>query len=190
MEIFWHGNSSVTIKTKNATFGLNPKTIEGYDLVVFSHKQGKLKLGENQFVIDSPGEYEAKSIMVYSIYDQEKQSHGWQIKIEDLMMYFTDDLNFLPTKEQLDNLGTVDLAFFPAAINKEDEKKLQKQVETIDPRIIIPIANSEEVGAQVCLDLARALGLKCNELLKSYKIKSRQQLPEEEQLYIALEKTA
>ncbi|MFZ5391962.1 MAG: MBL fold metallo-hydrolase [Patescibacteria group bacterium] len=190
MEIFWHGNSSVTIKTKNATLGFNPKKNDDYDLLVFGTKQEKLKLKEYQFVIDSPGEYEAKSIMVYSVYNEEKQSRGWQVKIEDLTVYFTDNLDFLPTKEQLDNLGTVDLAFFPAVINKDDEKKLQKQVEAIDPRIIIPIAGSDEVEAQVCQDLARVLGLKCNEILKSYKIKSRQQLPEEEQLFVTLEKTA
>ena len=191
MEIFWHGNSAVTIKTKNVMVGINPKKIESYDLLIFSKEQdNKLKLKENQFMIDTPGEYEAKSIMVYSVYDEERQSHGWHIKIEDIKIYFTNDLDFLPTKEQLDNMGTVDLAFFPVAADKDDEKKLQSQVEAIDPRIIIPIALKDDVEASVCQDLARVVGLKCNVLLKSYKIKSRQQLPEEEQLYVALEKTA
>ncbi len=188
MEIFWQGNSAVIIKGKSAVLGINPKTTENCDLLIFDEPH-KIKSKENQFLIDSPGEYEAKSIMAYSIYNQEKQSHGWQIKIDDLTLYYTNKLDFIPTKEQIDNLGTIDVAFFPAPGNKEEEQKLQKQVETIDPRIIIPVASHDEVEAQVCQDLARVLGLKCNEILKSYKIKSRQQLPEEEQLYVALEKS-
>lgn len=189
MEIFWQGNSSVAVKAKNVNFGINPKIAEGLDLLIFSEEQTKIKLNEGQFLIDSPGEYEIRSVMVYPLLSVEpKDGMAWQVVAEDISLFYTNSLDFSPTEDQLDEMGTIDVAFVPVDSTKEGSKKSQKMVEALSPRIIIPIATEEDITTVVCLDLAKNLGLKCEAPVKSYKIKDRKQLPEEEQLYVALEK--
>lgn len=190
MEICWQGNSSVLIKARNVNFGINPKTSDGLDLLIFTEEQKNLKLGENQFLIDSPGEYEVRSVMVYPLLSLEPiNGMAWQLVAEDMSIFYTNNQNFSPTEDQLDEMGTIDIAFIPIDASKEGSNKAQKLVEALNSRIIIPIATDDEISPAVCLDMAKNLGLKCEAPIKSYKIKDRKQLPEEEQLYVALEKS-
>ncbi|MFA4930987.1 MAG: MBL fold metallo-hydrolase [Patescibacteria group bacterium] len=190
MEIFWHGNSGISIKGKNANVAFNPKDITGYDLVIFSAEQKEQKLAEGQFVVDGPGEYEVKAVMVYSILNPDDNKHfAWQVMVDDMACFYSDKLDFVPTDEQLDAMGTIDVAFVALPMNKEEEKQMQTLIEKLEPRIIIPIAKDDDTSAQVCVDLSRVLGLKCDAPAKSFKLKNRTQLPEDQQLYIALEKT-
>ena len=190
MDISWLGNSSVVIKGKNAAIGLNAKKTENLDLLVFSETQDKIKLNEGQFLIDGPGEFEIKSVTVYSVLDQEGKSSGtFQLIVDEISIYYTNNLDFTPNKEQISDMGTIDLAFIPISPAKEDEKKVQELLEKLEPRIIIPIAKSDETSAQVCLDLSRKLGFKCEEPVKVFKLKGRAVLPEEDQLFVVLEKS-
>lgn len=190
MEIFWHGNSSVTINSKNAKIGFNPRITELYDLQVYTHSKKDLKLNEGQFAVDSPGEYEVKGVMVYSVLNPEDTKRSaYQMIVDDISCFYTDRLDFVPSEDQLDDMGTIDVAFVALPINKDEEKQMQNLIEKIEPRIIIPIAKDDDTSVDVCVDLSRLLGLKCDEAVKSYKIKSRAQLPEDQQLYVALEKS-
>lgn len=190
MEIFWHGNSSVSIKSKNAKIGFNSKKTAGYDLLIYTQPPKDVKLGEGQFMVTTPGEYEIKAVMVYSVLNlEDTKRSAYQIVVDDISCYYSDKLDFTPSEDQLDDMGTIDVAFVALPANKDEEKQMQALIEKIDPRIIIPIAKDDDTSTDVCVDLSRVLGLKCDEAVKSYKIKSRAQLPEDQQLYVALEKS-
>lgn len=189
IEIFWHGNSSVAINTRNTKIAFNPKDTTQYNLLIYDKPQDKIKTEEGQFKIDSPGEYEINQAMVYAILDENGKVGSWQLVVDDISFYYCHDLQFLPTEEQLDDMGTIDVAFVPVATDKDAEKHAVKLAEAIEPRIIIPIAADDTTDSKVCLDLAKTLGLKCEAAAKSFKIKDRKNLPEDQQLYIALEKS-
>lgn len=189
MEIFWHGNSQVTLKAKNLNIGFNPKSTQDLGLIVYSSPTPSVKSTKEQFVVSTPGEYEVKSAMVYSLLDAKGNTGAYQLVADDLSFFYVDNLSFLPNESQVDDMGTIDVAFIPVGGGKEGELHAQKLVELIDPRIIIPIATDDDISSAVCLDLAKILGLKCEQSLKSYKIKDRKQLPVEEQLFITLEKS-
>jgi hypothetical protein len=189
IEIFWLGNSALKIMSKHATIGINPPAVDDFNLVI-STKQLSRKPAADQFFIDTPGEYEAKSVMVYTlINEQGDKIKALQMIVNHISCFYSDNFEFLPNEEQLDTMGTIDILFLPMSVNKESEAHVQKLVEMIDPRIIIPIATDDDTSSEVCLTLAKTLGLKCEESMKSYKIKNRTQLPDEEQLFISLQKS-
>ncbi|HPN67559.1 MAG TPA: hypothetical protein PLZ62_02795 [bacterium] len=189
IEIFWMGNSAVKIVSKTATVGINLLNDNSCNLLI-STKPLPKKVDKDRFVIDSPGEYEAKSAMVYALIgEQGDKIKAAQLIVDHIACFYCDNFDFVPNEEQLDAMGTIDVLFLPIAVNKESETHIQKLTEMIDPRIIIPIATDDETSAEVCLNMAKTLGLKCEETMKSYKIKNRSQLPEEEQLFITLQKS-
>lgn len=189
IEIFWLGNSGIRIESKNVKLGINPKKIDDLNLIV-STKETEYKLNEDQFLINSPGEYEAKSAMVYSLIDEiGKKSKAFQIVFDDISFFYCDNLDFIPNDDQLDAMGTIDIAFLSMPITKDHEKHIQKLAEAIEPRIIIPIASDDESSAETCAMLAKSLGLKCEPAIKSYKIKNRENLPDDEQLFVSLIKS-
>ncbi len=188
IEIFWLGNSTVKIATKDSTIGINPKTGEGFDLMLTS-KKSDIKPTEEQFLINTPGEYQAKSAMVYTfIEDGARESSAFQLIVDGISFFYTDNLDFMPTKDQLDDMGTTDIAFIPMSGDKEKEQNIQKLAEALEPRIVIPLASDDDGSAEACTMLAKTLGLKCEETVKSYKIKNKSQLPDDEQLFVSLEK--
>lgn len=188
LEIFWEGNSGIRIESKNVKLGLNPKKSDDLDLIIATKKK-EYKVTEQQFLINSPGEYEARSAMVYALIDAGgRESKAYQIVFEEVSFFYCDNLDFMPTDDQLDTMSTIDIAFIPMAIGKDNEKHIQKLVEAIEPRVIIPIASDDEASAEACTMLAKTLGLKCEPAVKSYKIKDRANLPDEEQLFVSLSK--
>jgi|GEM_PF-5659626 len=190
IEVFWRGNSQVQINAREVKVGLNLQEPEGIDLLVYSEESGKVKLTEDQFKVDTPGEYEVRGTMVYSlIVENGKINKAFQLISDDVSFFYCDNFDYLPSQDQLDAMGTIDVAFIPVGANKEAENHAKKLVEMIDPRIIIPIGANEEISDKVCHDLAKQLGLKCEESQPSLKIKSRNELPAETQEYIILQKS-
>jgi len=191
LEIFWLGATKILVHAKDAKVGFNLAKTDGVDLLVFSTAQSKIKLTDGQFLIDSPGEYEIKGATVYSLIGVDgKISQAFQLIVDSISCFYCENFEFLPTQDQLDDMGTIDVAFVPVGTTKEAENHAMKLVELIEPRIIIPIGGEEEVSDKVCHDLAKQLGLKCDEPLKSLKIKSRKDLPEETQEYVFLKQNS
>ena len=189
IEILWQGGAAIKIKTKDQTIILNPVDPAGANLLIFTREVKNFTAAEDQFVIDSPGEYEVKGNMVYSLISQNGViARANQMIVDDIFLFYCDNFDFVPTKDQLDDMGTIDIAFIPVSAEKELEKKALKLIEAIEPRVIIPIIADKDTAEGVCLDLAKKLGLKCEAPVGSYKLKSRAQLPEETQEYVALEK--
>ncbi len=188
IEIFWEGNSAIRIESKDLKLGINPKKSDDLNLILSTGKKS-YKIGENQFLIDTPGEYEAKSAVVYAMVDEEgHKTKAMQIIFNEISMFYCDNLDFMPVDDQLDDMGTIDIAFIPMSVDKEKEKHIQKLAEAIEPRVIIPLAADDDTSAEACSMLAKTLGLKCEPAIKSYKIKNRSILPDEEQLFVSLEK--
>ncbi len=189
IEIFWHGDSKIQLNSKDAKVGFNLADTEDIDLLIYSSENKKAKLTEEQFMVDTPGEYEVKAGMAYSLISENgKISKAFQVVADTYSFFYCDNFEYLPNQDQLDAMGTIDVAFIPVAGNKEAENHAKKLVELLEPRIIIPIGADEDVSNKVCDDLASSLGLKCEETQKSFKIKSRKDLPDETQEYVVLEK--
>lgn len=172
MTISWYGQScfkitgaagQITIITDpfSKEIGLNPPRGNA-DIVTVSHDHydhnNVKSLSGEPFVIDSPGEYEIKSVKmkgILSFHDaKEKESNTIYImEVDKIKICHLGDLgqNQL-TDEQVEKIGQVDVLLIPVGgkytINVSQAVKV---VEQIEPRIVIPM-HCKLSGLKISLD--------------------------------------
>lgn len=157
MVITYYGGSCFKVQSGETVLAFDPPTKESEfksprfqtDLVLvnYNHKDyngwenmsGK-KEGTIPFVIDGPGEYEAKGIYLTGF------SNGlntiYSLEIENILICHLgafDDANL--TAETKESLGEIDILFAP--ITKDDGQKAAKFISELEPKIIIPMHYTE-----------------------------------------------
>lgn len=103
---------------------------------------------ENVFVVNGPGEYEVRGILITGVrtYHDKNQGtvHGYNtvytIHIDDVVCCHLGDLGHELTQRQLEEIGNVDILFVPVGggetINATEAAGVIGQIE---PRIVIPM---------------------------------------------------
>jgi len=162
MIITYHGLSAVRIQQGDFTIALNPISKEGSekastfgsDLVIVSTDNPDTNGVENAtrgdkvpFVIDGPGEYEVKEVMIKGF--PSRTSYGGVEKLHTVYRLVMDDISilflgvvgdFVMSPEIKGEIDTVDIVIVPAggngALGGKDACKLAMSFE---PKIIIPI---------------------------------------------------
>jgi len=166
MKITWYGHAcfKLMVKTNNGnkisiitdpfdkSVGLVPSRAAA-DIVTVSHDHydhNNVKtVGGSPFVIEGPGEYDAKGVFIRGIHSFHDESKGeergintiYVLEAEDLKICHLGDLgqNEL-TSEQLDKIGEVDVLMIPVGgvytINGNEAVKIINQIE---PNIVIPM---------------------------------------------------
>ncbi len=141
-----------------------PRTLEP-DLVVLSHQdQSRFALDaftNTPFLIADPGEYEKAGVFVRGIQpvasksvegeDEVKEEKVkkdvpadraivYRLRAEDMVIAFLGQLDRSLTGEEVEALGNVDILMVPVGGGSVlDTKKAQSAVESIEPRLIIPM---------------------------------------------------
>ncbi len=161
MDIIYLGHSSFKIKGKNATLvtdPFDPKMVgikySGVkaDIVTSSHDHfdhnNISAVGECQFVVNQPGEYEIKDVTIIGIPsfhdDKSGEKRGSNIiciiEIDGLRIVHLGDLGHKLSESQYDNLGEIDILLIPVGgeftINAQEASDIVREIE---PRIIIPM---------------------------------------------------
>lgn len=158
MQITYRGDLGVVLKGDSATvaLALNPKDVGDEDVVVTRAFDDKVKAKKEQAVIDWPGEYEARGVAVMVIpVGAEKKGRVVKLLIDDIAIAHLTDVSAEITEAEGEKIGNIDILFVPTGkAHALTIKAAQSIIETIEPRVVIPIGFSG--GEQ--LEFAKALG--------------------------------
>ncbi len=214
MQISWHGLNcfSITVSSINgeAAIVLDPYQNEtglrfprtlGADVVASTHDgedaNNREAVGENghgkPFVIDMPGEYEAKGIFVHAIDAKRKEDkhshHMLLVEAEGITIAHLGAMNRELSNQELEALNNVDILLVPVGGGRYMGPKTAAEViAQVEPRIVIPYAFDTD-GVKEKLEpvdaFCKALGVCKREDTNKLKV-SKKNLPEDEMVIYVL----
>ncbi|MBI3748268.1 MAG: MBL fold metallo-hydrolase [Chloroflexi bacterium] len=171
MELTWYGRTCVRIRGRDAVVVADPyqsvvgptgRGISG-DVVTFSHpddnplprakgrtsRDGRTLLPsslENAFVLDGPGEYEVKEVLVTGVRTYRDDARGAElgkqtaflIEVDGLHTIHLGEIGHLLSEEKLADIGSVDIACVPLG-GSLSPSQAAALVAQLDPRIVVPM---------------------------------------------------
>ncbi len=164
MIITWQGHSCFKIQDKQGTDGITLVTdpfdketglkVPNFeaDIITVSHNHhdhnntGALR--GTPFIINSPGEYDCKDVLIQGIdsfHDENKgadRGHNtiYRIEIDDISISHLGDLAHSLDNDQLEKLSGTDILIVPVGGKYTlDAKKAVEVISQIEPRIVIPM---------------------------------------------------
>jgi len=175
MELTWYGRTCVRLRGKDAVVVIDPfqsvvgptgRGISG-DIVTFSHPddrplpKGKGKTAfkssrdgrtllpsslDDAFVLDGPGEYEVKEVLVTGVRTYRDDARGAEagkqvsfvVEVDGVHTIHLGDIGHLLSEEKLADIGSVDIACVPlgGSLSPTNAAALIAQ---LDPRIVVPM---------------------------------------------------
>ncbi|HEY6012557.1 MAG TPA: MBL fold metallo-hydrolase [Candidatus Limnocylindrales bacterium] len=171
MELTWYGRTCVRIRGRDAVVVADPYQSVvgptgrgiGGDVVTFSHpddnplprakgrtsRDGKTLLPsslENAFVLDGPGEYEVKEVLVTGVRTYRDDARGAElgkqtaflIEVDGLHTIHLGEIGHLLSEEKLADIGSVDIACVPLG-GSLSPSQAAALVAQLDPRIVVPM---------------------------------------------------
>lgn len=184
MEIYWHGKTCFSVNNKEASVVINPH--EGLsDLkgdVVLSSLDVATPLSEVKGSIKTlawPGEYEVKGIPVAAI--KVANTLVFYFEVGKVKMCHLGDVDSVLPSEVLQEIGDIDIMMMPLGEGTNlDNKKAMEVIESIEPKIVIPMAGESPSAA------LKSIGVDNIEPRDKLEIKSGADLPTDRMEYIAL----
>ncbi len=178
MEVQWYGRTCVRLRGRDAVVVADPyqsvvgptgRGITG-DIVTFSHPddtplargkpKGRLSRDgstlipsslDQAFVLDGPGEYEVKEVLVTGVRTYRDDARGaergkgvsFMAEVDGVHTIHLGDIGHLLSEEKLADIGSVDIACVPlgGALNPTRAAALVAQ---LDPRIVVPMPLCED----------------------------------------------
>jgi L-ascorbate metabolism protein UlaG (beta-lactamase superfamily) len=161
MNITWYGHSCFKIQGKDVTLitdpfgkdtGLKPPATSA-DIVTISHEHfdhnNRAAIKGEPFIIDGPGEYEIKKVVVRGVESMHNEEKGekktintiFVIDMEDIRICHLGDLGEKSlSAEQLSAIGDVDVLFVPiGGVYTIGAKEAEAIIAQIEPRVVIPM---------------------------------------------------
>jgi L-ascorbate metabolism protein UlaG (beta-lactamase superfamily) len=178
MEVQWYGRTCIRLRGRDAVVVADPyqsvvgptgRGITG-DIVTFSHPddtplakgkpKGRLSRDgstlipsslEDGFVLDGPGEYEVKEVLVTGVRTYRDDARGAErgkgvafvVELDGVHTIHLGDIGHLLSEEKLGDIGPVDIACIPlgGALSPTRAAALIAQ---LDPRIVVPMPICED----------------------------------------------
>jgi len=206
MIINWFGQGCFKIEGKEAIVITDPYSNKTglrlprlkADIVTVSHDQEGTEAAKNikeePFIIDQPGEYELKNVLVWGVplvkNGQTKPENNiiFSLNIDGIKIAHLGRLNHDIADEKLESLGEVDILMIPVGGNYTlGTKAAAKLISQIEPRLVLPM-HYKIPGLKIKVDsiknFCQEMGAK-EEYLDKLKI-SKKDLPHEETEVILL----
>lgn len=163
MDIFHLGHSSFRIKGKTASVITDPfqsdkvgfkfPKVDFPDIVTVSHLHDDHNnidaiKGENTFVVDGPGEYEIKDVLIVGLKTEHDNKNGeergvnniYKITIDGVKILHLGDLGRKLSEGEIDLIGDVDILLIPTGGTYTIDAKMAAEViAQIEPSIVIPM---------------------------------------------------
>lgn len=152
MEISLLGANAVALNTKTAKILVDP-VVAGVktdtsraDIILLTHPQ-EVKPKDEQLVVDTPGEYEAKLVSIKGIaargHTDEAGKHSvtmYRIDVPDARIGVVGHIHPDLSDDQLEALGTLDILIVPVGGHGYtlDAEGAAKVVRAVEPKIVIP----------------------------------------------------
>jgi L-ascorbate metabolism protein UlaG (beta-lactamase superfamily) len=178
MEITWYGRTCVRLRGREAVVVADPyqvvvgptgRGITG-DIVTYSHpddsplprakgkrsRDGTTLLPsslESAFVLDGPGEYEVRDVLVTGVRTYRDDVRGAEkgkqtafvVELDGLHTIHLGDIGHLLTEEKLADMGPIEIACVPIGGHLSPTKAAEL-VAQLDPRIVVPMAVCDDEG--------------------------------------------
>lgn len=210
MKITWLGHACFKIQGKDVIIVTDPynpkiglrKPSTKADILLISHDHDdhnfKSAITENPFIIDGPGEYELKHVMIQGIEAYHDKLKGkkrgtttlYSFQMEGVNFVHLGDIGHVTTDYQVEHLGDVDILFIPIGGKYTiGTKSATKIINAIEPRIVIPM-HFKVPG--LTLDIAdnkefcEEMGVDTSATQDVYKV-SKRELPQEETQVVVLQ---
>jgi L-ascorbate metabolism protein UlaG (beta-lactamase superfamily) len=171
MELTWYGRTCVRLRGKDAVVVADPypaivgptgRGISG-EIVTFSHPDDKPVARakgkrshdgrtviptslEDAFVLDGPGEYEIRNVLLTGVRTYRDDAHGdergkqtaFVVELDGMHTIHLGEIGHLLTEDELADVGSVDVACVPVggALSATRAAELMAQ---LDPRIVVPM---------------------------------------------------
>jgi L-ascorbate metabolism protein UlaG (beta-lactamase superfamily) len=179
MELTWYGRTCVRLRGKDAVVVADPfqsvvgptgRGITG-DIVTFSHpddsplprakgkasRDGRTLLPsslDNAFVLDGPGEYEVKEVLVTGVRTYRDDTRGadagkqvsFAIEVDGVHTIHLGDIGHLLSEEKLADIGPVDIVCVPLG-GTLSPSQAAAVVAQLDPRIVVPMSVCDDDSA-------------------------------------------
>jgi L-ascorbate metabolism protein UlaG (beta-lactamase superfamily) len=178
MEVQWYGRTCIRLRGKDAVVVADPyqsivgptgRGITG-DIVTFSHPddtplargkpKGKLSRDgstllptslEDAFVLDGPGEYEVKEVLVTGVRTYRDDERGarrgkgvsFAVELDGIHTIHLGDIAHQLSEEKLADIGPVDIACVPIG-GDLTPTKAAALIAQLDPRIVVPMPLCED----------------------------------------------
>jgi L-ascorbate metabolism protein UlaG (beta-lactamase superfamily) len=160
MEVTYLGHSAFKIKGKTSAVVTDPYDVKvskfpkdvDASIVTVSHQHfdhnAVSQIQGKPFIIDGPGEYEVGGVSIIGVATWHDEKSGsergnntvYVIEMEDFRLVHLGDLGHKLTQEQLDEIGSVDVAFVPVGgFYTIDAKTAAEVVKQLDPWIVVPM---------------------------------------------------
>ena len=162
MVITWYGQSCFKIQSGELVIvidpfdkkiGLVPPRQLSANVLLISHQHddhnNTSTISGEPFIIDGPGEYEIKGVMINGIFSYHDNSEGaergintiYKIDLENIKICHLGDFGQKKlTDEQIDAIGDVDILMVPVGgIYTIDGSEAADVVNQIEPKIVIPM---------------------------------------------------
>jgi L-ascorbate metabolism protein UlaG (beta-lactamase superfamily) len=183
MELTWYGRTCVRLKGREAVVVADPyqsvvgptgRGITG-DIVTFSHaddaplakakgrtaRDGKTHLPtslEDAFVLDGPGEYEVRHVLLNGVRTFRDERRGAErgrnvafvVELDGVHVIHLGDIAHTLTEEKLGEVGPVDVACVPIG-GLLSPPRAAELVAQLDPRIVVPMPICDDEAA--CLPI-------------------------------------
>lgn len=214
MNIIWYGQSCFKIQGKdvvlvtdpfNKEIGLKPPSGSA-DIVTVSHEHfdhnNRSAVKGEPFIIDGPGEYEIKKVVIRGIESHHDSAKGenrgnntiFTILMDEISLCHLGDLGQKSLEaEQLKAIGEIDILFVPIGgvytINAKEAKTIIGQIE---PRMIIPMhykipgVKGDLLKLDDIKDFCQEYNLNARETVSKITVKKKD-LPEEEPQYVVMD---
>lgn len=208
MNITWHGEGAVKLQTGDTTVLIDPASkVSGLsplrahvDIICLPDEKSKeniKSIKDPHLVIDGPGEYESKGIIIEGI----EKEFGAEIKenstfyvahIEGMNVCHLGSLDVDLDRKQIDAIGNVDILLVPCGGNGTlDASKAVALSNALEPRIVIPIyykTTGVKTKRSDVKDFLKEIGSEGVKPEKTFTMK-KHQLPQEDTDIVVLEKS-
>ncbi|HEY7969417.1 MAG TPA: MBL fold metallo-hydrolase [Candidatus Limnocylindrales bacterium] len=179
MELTWYGRTCVRLRGRDAVVVADPyqavvgptgRGITG-EIVTFSHPddrklpkaKGRLSRDgttvlpsslEEAFVLDGPGEYEVRDVLVTGVRTYRDDAKGAEqgkqtafvVELDQMHTIHLGEIGHLLTEEKLGDIGPVDIACVPIGGSLSPQKAAEL-IAQLDPKIVVPMPLDDESAA-------------------------------------------
>ncbi|MBP7670963.1 MBL fold metallo-hydrolase [Candidatus Gracilibacteria bacterium] len=195
MDITWQGSTSFTIKGQSATVAIDPASVDPKTQVVLSSKPPET-IPETARLFDWPGEYETKDIPIngFSAFTKPKKEDGtsegertviFRFSVDGITICHLGELGHTLSNEQIERIGNIDVLMIKIGEGSNlDKKKALEIIESIEPRIVIPMGSADMTSA------LSTMGIQAPVAEPKLTIKSASSLQTDDMKYVLLEGTS
>ncbi len=203
MHISWLGTSAIKIQTKplnddvilaidayKPAKGSFPRSLAPQIGLYTRGEEGSITLSGDPFILATPGECETKGVLVTAIQGHEAGQVFFRIDSEYMSVAHLGNAKKELTDTQLAMLGNIDVLIIPVGGGDVyDADQAVKAVNTVDPRIVIPMwhKSDNDAAAKPVSEFLKAFGAK-DIVEESKTIIKKKDLPQEDTRVIVLTK--